>query len=111
MFEESTLYYQSEIPAPKTSPSNNDRTLRASKLSRFEVVPYWHTKHKIYVRQWLAAGSTIKKPSNSLKKWFLVTEYQDKQGNNFYVKHTFTSLDSALEYAEFKIPVEQLPEL
>ena len=104
MFEEATLYSQSEIPI---SPTNHP-SKPLSKLSEFEVVCYWHQRHQIYIRQWLTIGYVKSKPSGSRKRWFLYSEYLDRQGNNTYIKNSFSSLDAALQYAESNILTMQL---
>lgn len=104
MFEEATLYHQSEIPV-----THADHSHHAHQLAAFEALRYWHPRHQIWIRQWLAAGLVKRGQSNCNKNWVLYTEYQDKLGNNTYTQNSFNQLKDALKYAESDILLTQLP--
>lgn len=115
MFEEATLYSHSEYRHSKLSYSEapaivaNHIDSDSLILSAFEVVRYWQQRHQIWVHQWLAIGRVKSKQTGHNKRWFLYSEYSDKQGNSAYLQHSFGSLQSALAYAESEILTMRLP--
>lgn len=110
MFEETMRHSEPEVaPSPQNIP-NTTKDNRSLALSRFEAVFYWHPTHQRFIRQWLAQGYTKNKQTAIYRKWFLYSEYQDKQGNNHYVQHLFGSLDDALAYAESGASIEEIRE-
>lgn len=107
MFEEATLYRRSEIPIPLIDQA--DTNSRSLKLSAFETVRYWHQRHHIWIRQWLATGTVKSEQAAGDKRWVLYSEYQNRQGNNAYLQKSFSSLESALAYSESDILTMQFP--
>lgn len=107
MFEEATLYRQSAIPTSLIDQAyTNNRSL---KLSEFEIVRYWHQRHQIDIYQWLATGYVKSKQTGYCRQWTLYSEYQDRRGNNAYIQSTFSSIESALTYAESDLLTMHLP--
>ncbi|WP_250656701.1 hypothetical protein [Alkalimarinus coralli] len=116
MFEEATLYRQSEVPTvlthhPDAKSDNCKGSDRAQRLSQLETVQYWHAAHATFVRQWVAPGYIKKQPPATCRRWFLYSEYKDGQGNNCYTQKSFRSLSDAVHYAEVVTTKLPLPGL